>query len=810
MTPTAETEVAVAVPATAAPAPPAAPAPSPESGADTGGCSPRPAAGPRSRLSVRQVRPDSLSGDDMSADVAFLIRLKGARGAAVDADELSTLAPSESSALTDADTDATLVDERGPQLEQQVAALQRELLQQRRKVARLERRNRELLEREAGAAAQGPAGEPERVRLLHTIHRLTAQTDDLQDEKRALEQRVQELSAAAQQRPPGLSAERQITDLRMRLSKAESLAEDLQEENDELRHQITEMENEMEEIQDSFCEDQVEEYQDLKKQLEQANKNGRVIQFKLRKAERSLEESQQEKESLGKQLKEFRESGGVCRDQVERLKTELKLAKEVSVKLGDEVEQLRSKDKTTGGRPPMRRQRRGPAAARSCRTRWSARPILREQMRFAEQDAAGLRRKLVRVEEENDGLTAQLRKLASKNRRRSSRDRALDGDEGIAEDMEELTPHELRIQLELNEMETATLRRKIEKIEEENETLRIQVAELQQKPSSPKLRKLDSAANINDPNAYYEHRINVLEDEMNEVRKKLIEREREIDVLKTEMQMNHKRGRGPFARARSLDLPDTASLGRMRQVQSCSPEHDTVERPPAEPAGGPEHGAAPHGGAEPEQGSGGTGGVRETALHSGVPPSAALQELEMELKSQKQSFEELARKHEILEENYAELKAQSSLERDQLDGEFTVLKHEYDAVQSELRSLREAHSSQQDQWLREKLNLEQRAKEAEKRWGVRAEETSWKLEKMRLQESLREKNEEIDKLEKSKLSQKQDIEDIRKDMERQLVTARAAGSRALEQEKLQLQQELASSQLTTDQVRRHVRHLHLR
>ena len=42
----------------------------------------------------------------------------------------------------------------------------------------------------------------------------------------------------------------------------------------------------------------------------------------------------------------------------------------------------------------------------------------------------------------------------------------------------------------------------------------------------------------------------VLEREMNEVRKKLIERERENDFLKTEMQMNHKRGSSSFARAR--------------------------------------------------------------------------------------------------------------------------------------------------------------------------------------------------------------------------------------------------------------------
>ena len=347
----------VSAPATSPPTP-SGTTTTPPTTTSTSTSSPQTSVKLRNRLSVREVRPDSLSGDELSADVAFMIRLKSARGAAVDADDLSTLAPSECSALTDAsgaDTDTTLVDERSQQLEQQVAALEHELHRQRRKIDRLEKRNRDMLEREA-SAAQSSSAETERVKLLHTIHRLTAQNEDLQDEKRALEQRVEEASRAAQHKSPSLSADRKITDLRMRLSKAESLVEDLQEENDELKHQITEMENEMEEIQDSFCEDQVEEYQDLKKQLEQANKNGRVIQFKLRKAERSLEDAQQEKESLQKQIKDFRESGGVCKEQVERLKNELKLAKEVSVKLGEEVEQLRSRDKSAGGKPPMRRQ----------------------------------------------------------------------------------------------------------------------------------------------------------------------------------------------------------------------------------------------------------------------------------------------------------------------------------------------------------------------------------------------------------------------------------------------------------------------
>ena len=53
------------------------------------------------------------------------------------------------------------------------------------------------------------------------------------------------------------------------------------------------------------------------------------------------------------------------------------------------------------------------------------------------------------------------------------------------------------------------------------------------------------------------------------------------------------------------------------------------------------------------------------------------------------------------------------------------------------------------------------AKDAEKRWGGRADEISWKLEKTRLQETLREKTDEITRLEKSKLAQKLDIEHLR-------------------------------------------------
>ena len=52
-----------------------------------------------------------------------------------------------------------------------------------------------------------------------------------------------------------------------------------------------------------FCrEDQADEYRDLKKELEQTAKNCRILQFKLRKAERRVEQVEAEKVDLENRL----------------------------------------------------------------------------------------------------------------------------------------------------------------------------------------------------------------------------------------------------------------------------------------------------------------------------------------------------------------------------------------------------------------------------------------------------------------------------------------------------------------------------
>ena len=64
--------------------------------------------------------------------------------------------------------------------------------------------------------------------------------------------------------------------------------------------------------------------------------------------------------------------------------------------------------------------------------------------------------------------------------RRTTPDTSIDKDEGISDDMDDLSLSELRLQLELNEQETAILRRKMEDMEGENDRLSREVLELQE------------------------------------------------------------------------------------------------------------------------------------------------------------------------------------------------------------------------------------------------------------------------------------------------------------------------------------------
>jgi chromosome segregation ATPase len=127
--------------------------------------------------------------------------------------------------------------------------------------------------------------------------------EDLRDEKHSLSLRVKELeevadSAAA--REPELR--RTVEELRNKLSAAETVCEELMDENEEIKKEIRDLEEEIDEMQDNFREDQANEYSSLKKELDQTAKNCRILQFKLRKSERRSEALEAAKLEMERQL----------------------------------------------------------------------------------------------------------------------------------------------------------------------------------------------------------------------------------------------------------------------------------------------------------------------------------------------------------------------------------------------------------------------------------------------------------------------------------------------------------------------------
>lgn len=126
----------------------------------------------------------------------------------------------------------------------------------------------------------------------------------------------------------------------------------------------------------------------------------------------------------------------------------------------------------------------------------------------------------------------------------------MEKDEGISDEDD---PSELRLQLELNEQETAVLRRKIGELETENKRSREHVKELQESLISktkemdrqskfPSLLGSKSGGASGSKDSLDEKKIKVLEEEMSELRKKLIEKDREFERVQAELSLSKTKG----------------------------------------------------------------------------------------------------------------------------------------------------------------------------------------------------------------------------------------------------------------------------
>jgi hypothetical protein len=80
--------------------------------------------------------------------------------------------------------------------------------------------------------------------------------------------------------------------------------------------------------------------------------------------------------------------------------------------------------------------------------------------------------------------------------------------------------------------------------------------------------------------------------------------------------------------------------------------------------------------------------------------------LENELSSERQEYEELTARYELLEEEHVVTKAQLTMDRDKAEGALTMTQQELTTLEGELQTLRETYNNKQDTWIKEKLDMQ--------------------------------------------------------------------------------------------------------
>ncbi|XP_040911861.1 microtubule cross-linking factor 1 isoform X2 [Toxotes jaculatrix] len=258
--------------------------------------------------------------------------------------------------------------------------------------------------------------------------------------------------------------------------------EDLRSENDYLKDEVDELRAEMEEMRDSYLEEEVYQLQELRRELDRSNKNCRILQYRLRKAEqKSLRVAQ---------------TGHVDGEMLRGLEQDLKVAKDVSVRLHNELESVEDKRSRAEDENELLRQkiieveiskqalhnelertketalrRRGSRETFKDKKSTSQEDSadLRCQLQFAKEESSLMRKKMAKLGREKDELEQELQKYKS-----------FYGDVESPLPLAECSgggPHstrenELRLRLKLVEEEANILGRKIVELEVENRSLR--------------------------------------------------------------------------------------------------------------------------------------------------------------------------------------------------------------------------------------------------------------------------------------------------------------------------------------------------
>ncbi|XP_043566487.1 protein SOGA1 isoform X1 [Chiloscyllium plagiosum] len=263
--------------------------------------------------------------------------------------------------------------------------------------------------------------------------------------------------------------------------------EELRSENDYLKDEIEELRAEMLEMRDIYLEEDVYQLQELRQELDRANKTCRILQYRLRKTERRSLRVAQTGQVDGELIRSLEQDVKVSKDVSVRLHNELEAVEKKRIKLEEENEDLRqkliemdvSKQVLQNEVDKMKEsslKKRGSRIA----TKPEKKPMLQEdsadlkcQLHFAKEEAAVMCKKLTKLVKENENMREELVKYSSLY---GDLDNAVSiGDIGESPHVREA---ELKLHLKLVEEEANILSRRTVELEVENRGLKAEMDDL--------------------------------------------------------------------------------------------------------------------------------------------------------------------------------------------------------------------------------------------------------------------------------------------------------------------------------------------
>ncbi|XP_029467575.1 protein SOGA1 isoform X2 [Rhinatrema bivittatum] len=341
------------------------------------------------------------------------------------------------------------------------------------------------------AAAAGPSGHKQPPGAMRGGSRGPAPTDSGSEASDAASDERQPSSHSSSSRSP---AEDSLLPLSTSLAFSE-LSEDLLErelqelrsDNEYLKDEIDELRSEMLEMRDVYMEEDLYQLQDLRQQLDQVNKTCRILQYRLRKAERRNLRVAQTGQVDGELIHSLEQDVKVAKDVSVRLHNELEVVEKKRIKLEEENEELRQRlIELELGKQVMQNEmdkwkenslkKRGTRSLGKAEKKLAAQEDsadLKCQLHFAKEESALMCKKLTKLAKENDSMKEELLKYGS-----------LYGDLDSSLSVAELadSPHsreaELKVHLKLVEEEANILSRKIVELEVENRGLRAEMDEM--------------------------------------------------------------------------------------------------------------------------------------------------------------------------------------------------------------------------------------------------------------------------------------------------------------------------------------------